>query len=98
MKDIFPSLHTAVPTWLTCFAVGRARKNRRWWLPAIVTGFFAANIIVSTMLLRWHYAIDVVAGLFLGCTAGWLAPRIAAREARERSLMGMRQPWNFDNA
>jgi membrane-associated phospholipid phosphatase len=95
MKDIFPSLHTAVPTLLTWFAVRRARTNRRWRLPALATGFFAANIIVSTMLLRWHYAVDVVAGLALGCGVGWLSPRIAAREARERRRAGMRHPWNF---
>ncbi|HEY4118447.1 MAG TPA: phosphatase PAP2 family protein, partial [Byssovorax sp.] len=71
MKDVFPSLHTAVPTWFTLYALRRARFDKRWVWPARVTGFFAANIVVSTLLLRWHYAIDVIAGLALACVAGF---------------------------
>jgi len=70
MKDIFPSLHTAVPTFLTWFAWQRSRTEPGWRLVTLATGFFAANIIVSTMLLRWHFAIDVVVGLVLG-SAAW---------------------------
>jgi membrane-associated phospholipid phosphatase len=82
MKDIFPSLHTALPTWFALFALHQARRDARWRWPAAITGFFAANIIVSTMFLRWHYAIDVVAGLALAGSAAWLAPRLAAHQAR----------------
>lgn len=96
MKDIFPSLHTALPTWFTLFAIHMARQDARWRLPALVTGFFAANIIFSTMFLRWHYAIDVVAGLALASAAAWIAPRLAAREAArwgdERTPMAL-CPW-----
>jgi len=95
MKDIFPSLHTAFPTFLTLYAWRRARFDRRFRYVAVATGFFAVNIIISTMLLRWHFAIDVVAGLALGSTAAVLAPRIAGAEARLRSRMGLPQAWSF---
>lgn len=95
MKDIFPSLHTAGPTFLTWFAWQRSRTDPRWRWVAIVTGFFAANIIVSTMLLRWHFAVDVVAGLALGTAAGWLAPWLAGAEARWRTSIGVAHAWDF---
>jgi membrane-associated phospholipid phosphatase len=95
MKDVFPSLHTGVPTWFTLFAVNQARSDPRWKWPARITGFFAANIIFSTMLLRWHYAIDVVAGLALASFAGFAAPRLIAWEERWRGRHGYAMPWDF---
>lgn len=95
MKDVFPSLHTAVPTWLTLFAFRRARFDRRWLIPSRVTGFFAANIVISTMMLRWHYAIDVVAGLALATLAATLAPRLARLEEVWRERHGLPLPWSF---
>lgn len=95
MKDVFPSLHTAVPTWLTLVAFHRARIDPRWKWPARVTGFFAGNIVISTMVLRWHYAIDVVAGLALAGTAALLAFRLAAREEAWREKQGLPAPWTF---
>jgi membrane-associated phospholipid phosphatase len=96
MKDIFPSLHTAAPLWFTLFAFERARHDRRWLWPARVTGFFAANIIFSTVFLRWHYVIDVVAGLLLAFTAGTLAPHLARIEEQWRSRHSFAAPWSFD--
>jgi membrane-associated phospholipid phosphatase len=95
MKDIFPSLHTAGPSWFTLYALHQSRSDPRWRWPARITGFFAINIIVSTMLLRWHYGIDVVAGLALALTAGILAPRLAAIEESWRQSMGFPGPWTF---
>lgn len=96
MKDIFPSLHTAAPTWFTLYAIHRAARDRRWLTPAIVVGFFAANIIVSTMLLRWHYAVDVMAGLVLAVSVGLLAPRLARWEEARRARFGHPQPFRFE--
>jgi membrane-associated phospholipid phosphatase len=95
-KDVFPSLHTAAPTFFAIFAWRRARTERLFRVVAPVTTFFAANIIVSTMLLRWHYAIDVVAGLALAAFAGFAAPRLAAAEERWRSARGLALPWSSD--
>ncbi len=95
MKDIFPSLHTAAPFWFTLYALHQARSDRRWRWPARITGFFSMNIIISTMLLRWHYGIDVLAGLTLAITASLLAPRIAALEETWRRSLGFTGPWTF---
>jgi len=96
MKDIFPSLHTAVPFWFTLFSRHQAKTDPRWRWPARITAFFSANIIVSTMLLRWHYGVDVVAGLALATTAGFFAPRLAAREEEWRRSLGFTPPWCFE--
>ena len=95
MKDIFPSLHTAVPLWFTLFALQQAKSDPRWRWPARVTGFFSANIIVSTMLLRWHYGIDVIVGLSLALFAGFLTPILARREEAWRHALGLPAPWHF---
>ncbi|MCC6556482.1 MAG: phosphatase PAP2 family protein [Polyangiaceae bacterium] len=79
MKDVFPSVHTAASVWLTIFAYRQAARDRRWRWPARLTGFTAANIVVSTVLLRWHYAIDVVAGLGLAIVAGAVSRRFSGR-------------------
>jgi membrane-associated phospholipid phosphatase len=96
MKDVFPSLHTAVPTWLTLFSYLQARTDPRWRWPARVVGFFAANIIFSTMLLRWHYAVDVIAGLGLAATARLITPGIVRWEERLRERHGLSLPWVFE--
>ncbi len=88
--DVFPSLHTAFPSYFTLHAIGHRRFGPyRYTWPVLL--FFALNIIVSTMLLRWHYAVDVMAGLALAGTARILAIWISGREWR-RGLDDSRQP------
>ena len=60
-----------------------------------MTGFFAANIIFSTVFLRWHYAIDVVAGLTLATTASLLAPWLARKHDAWRARHGEPLPWEM---
>jgi len=93
MKDIFPSLHTALPAWFALYAANRARHERKWRVAAVVSVFFAVNILVSTMLLRWHYAVDVAAGLALALLASWAAPRLAAWEEAWRARRGFEEAW-----
>ena len=88
-RDIFPSLHTATPVWFTLFAARRARAASAWRTPAIVTGFFAVNIVASTMILRWHYAVDVIAGLALALAVAVAAPRLARWERLRRARAGL---------
>ena len=66
MLDIFPSLHTAYPLMFALHAL-RHRRTLPYRFIWPVSVFFAANIIFSTMFLRWHYAVDVVAGIALAC-------------------------------
>lgn len=91
-KDIFPSLHTAAPTFITLFSF----RNRaflpfsRTW-PIIA--FFALNIVFATMFLRWHWLIDVVAGLSLAVVAHLLSIRVTAWDLRRRSDRGLGPSW-----
>jgi hypothetical protein len=75
--DVFPSLHTAFPCYFALHAIARRRPT--WPLEL----FVALNIVVSTMFLRWHYAVDVIAGLCLAALARAFASASAAA-ARER--------------
>lgn len=65
--DVFPSLHTAV----TLFLMGWLwpRQRRLFW----VLVFPAAGILTSTIYLRYHYAVDVAAGLCLAGIGLWLS-------------------------
>jgi hypothetical protein len=91
-KDIFPSLHTAVPVALTLLAF-RHRKGRvmRWVWPPIM--FVTANIVIATMFLRWHYLIDVVAGLVLAIGSHFGATRITDWELDRRRGSTLSALW-----
>jgi hypothetical protein len=93
LKDVFPSMHTGGPTWLALFAVGQAKRDRRWRIPAIATVFIAANIVASTLILRWHYAIDVIAGLALAFGGSRVAVILVGAEERLRARLGLGDVW-----
>jgi membrane-associated phospholipid phosphatase len=83
-KDIFPSLHTAAPAFITLFSFRhRARLPYRFTWP--LSALFTANIMIATMFLRWHYLIDVVAGLLLATTAALLIGPVVDWELRRRA-------------
>ena len=89
--DIFPSLHTAWPAYFTLHAFAyRDTQPFRWVWP--VLGFVAVNIILATMFLRWHWFIDVAAGLLLAVAARRFAVALASREELRGSLYDARQP------
>jgi membrane-associated phospholipid phosphatase len=85
LRDIFPSLHTAVPTFCALFAW------RHYPRIAPVATFFAVNIMVATIVLRWHYAADVAAGLLLAGFAFALAPRLVEAYQARRAEVGLAQ-------
>lgn len=87
--DIFPSLHTAYPSYFALHAFAhRDRAPYKYVWPIIA--FFALNIIIATMFLRWHWGIDVVFGLLLAASARSLAILVGRRE-EERDETGDRQ-------
>jgi len=66
-RDVFPSMHVAISfvVWLYAY---RNSKKLFWILsPLILSLWF------STVYLRYHYLIDVVAGLILAPLSFWLA-------------------------
>lgn len=72
--DVFPSLHVAVSSFLLGFDF--RHKRRRFWaylLPCL-------GLWLSTLYLRYHYLIDVLAGFALATLALWLAERQFNRE------------------
>jgi hypothetical protein len=91
-KDIFPSLHTAAPTYMAIFSF-RNRKLVPFKYSWPVMAFLATQIIVATMFLRWHYLVDVVAGLALATTAALCGQRIADWERARRQRMGVQPAW-----
>lgn len=85
--DIFPSLHTGLPTLFALHAIRhRGRPPFRYVWP--ISALFAFNIIIATLFLRWHYAIDVVAGFTLAVLAQQIAIRVARRD-RARLAAGL---------
>ncbi len=85
-KDIFPSLHTGAPTFITLFGY-RHRHTMPFRYTWPIMAFFTINIIVATMFLRWHYVIDVVAGLCLAVFARYVAAVVTDRELARRARL-----------
>jgi membrane-associated phospholipid phosphatase len=91
-KDIFPSLHTAGPFFVSLFSF---RHRDKWpfkytW-PFVA--FFSANIVIATMFLRWHYLIDVLAGIALSTSAFFLAGIVSRSEIDHREQSGLSPVW-----
>jgi membrane-associated phospholipid phosphatase len=91
-KDIFPSLHTAAPTIITLLSF-RYRKRLPFRYSWLIVGFFTLNIIIATMFLRWHWLLDVVAGLILATLSWRLAIFITDRDLERRRRLGLGPSW-----
>ncbi|MBI5480505.1 MAG: phosphatase PAP2 family protein [Deltaproteobacteria bacterium] len=75
-RDCFPSLHTAITAIALVYLV-RFRARWRWGgvLLAICTPLIV-SLWASTIYLRYHYAVDVVAGFALAALCTLLAPAL----------------------
>jgi membrane-associated phospholipid phosphatase len=71
-RATFPSLHTGLSV-TGLILVRRYSTNR---LYRIAFTIWVAGIVFSTVYLRWHYVIDVIAGLALAIFVTYLARRI----------------------
>ncbi len=73
--DCFPSLHTAVSSIALAY-LWRLRGSRhgRVWLLACAP--FVTLLIASTLYLRYHYLVDVLAGFGLAAICVGLAPAL----------------------
>lgn len=58
-RDAFPSGHTAIAITVLAMA---ARYQRRLFYPLLV---ITVSLMISTVYLRYHYVIDVIAGVLL---------------------------------
>lgn len=88
LKDIFPSLHTAGPLFIALISFRyRARVPYRYTWPFVV--FACLNIVIATMFLRWHYLIDVVAGVLLAGFVMLIVPALIEFELERRDREGL---------
>ena len=69
-RDAFPSGHTEM-TLISMYLAARYRLHSRYVLYA-----FGTLLIISTVYLRYHYVIDLVAGLAFMLFVVWTAPII----------------------
>ncbi len=71
--DCFPSGHTLVTSIVLWFAWKYSRRS------LVILGPLGLGILASTMYLRYHYVIDVLAGLAICAVLSATAPRMVAR-------------------
>jgi membrane-associated phospholipid phosphatase len=81
-RAAFPSLHAAA----SLVALVCAWRYGRGWFRALLP--FVLGLWVSTIYLRHHYFVDLVAGWLLAPAALWLAPRVDAWWARRQRALG----------
>ena len=81
-RAAFPSLHAAA----SLVALVGAWRYLRWWFWVLLP--FVVGLWASTIYLRHHYFVDLVAGWLLAPAAVWLAPRIDAWWARRQRALG----------
>ncbi|MFB3923124.1 MAG: phosphatase PAP2 family protein [Terriglobia bacterium] len=86
-RDVFPSLHVGISlvVWLYAY-----RNSRRlfWILSPLILSLF-----VSTIYLRYHYLIDVVAGLILAPLAFGLSNWLFKRAGEVQFAVGLPRAW-----
>lgn len=87
--DVFPSIHFAAMLYLLMFDWQHYRR-RFWWalLPCVVLWF-------STLYLRFHYVVDLLAGLIVTLiawyTAKWYEQSALARRVTEEEAVALSQ-------
>jgi membrane-associated phospholipid phosphatase len=78
--DVFPSVHVAASLYLLLFDWRHAR--RRFWLALLP----CAILWFSTLYLRFHYFVDVLAGIAVAVAGWWMAQRFEA-ETRGQPML-----------
>ena len=69
-RDCFPSLHNGVIFLILLFAFKHQKTYAFIFLP------FAIALFISTLYLRYHYFIDMIAGFILATAMFYLGPII----------------------
>jgi len=85
-SNCFPSLHVALPT-LATLSIGRISRTR-----GTVSGLLTLGVAVSTMLIKQHFFVDVVAGAFLGIVTYLL---FVARYPMKKAVFQHTVPRNY---
>jgi membrane-associated phospholipid phosphatase len=97
-RAAFPSLHTAISlSMLVC-----SWRFLRTWFWMVLP--FVLGLWVSTIYLRHHYAVDLLAGFALAPLALWMAPHVDGwwaskqREVGEEPVRGAPAPTGEEEA
>jgi membrane-associated phospholipid phosphatase len=69
-RDCFPSLHTGISIIMLVFIYRYWRKLTFVYAPIVL------SILASTIYLRAHYVIDVIAGILLSVFTSWICPKL----------------------
>lgn len=69
----FPSMHVASTTLMALYARSYNRRLGR------VIAAFAGLIMLGSVLLAWHYAVDGYAGALVAVSSWWIAGRLVRR-------------------
>ncbi len=91
-RDVFPSLHTAAPTMLALLSY-RHRRSALFRFSWPFLAFAAVNIIGATLYLRWHYAVDVLAGGAVAGSSVAFAAFVVPWERARRASLGVDPAW-----
>ncbi len=70
-RDCFPSGHTMM-TFMTILLA--FRYNSKFKYIVLVLG---SSLIISTLYMRYHYLVDMIAGLFFGALSLYIEPKIS---------------------
>ncbi len=86
-RDVFPSLHVGISFLVWLYAYRNSR--RLFW----ILFPFILSLWISTVYLRYHYLVDVLAGLILAPLCYWLANWLFKRFGEVRLSMNVPAKW-----
>jgi len=69
-RDAFPSGHVGVSVLVLYYAWKYCRRAFPGYL------LIVSSMVMSTVYLRYHYVVDVLAGFLLSIVSGWVASRL----------------------
>ncbi len=76
--DVFPSGHTMIAVVVLIVAFQRMRKAFWFFLPITI------SLVISTVYCRYHYVVDVLAGIFLAFVTAPAGDRLYDRLVQSR--------------
>ena len=69
-RDCFPSLHNGIIFLILLFTFKQSKIYALFFLP------FAISLFISTLYLRYHYFVDMIAGFVLAAIVFFFGPRL----------------------
>ena len=86
-RDVFPSMHVAISflAWMYAF-----RNSRRLFF---LLAPFVLSLWVSTVYLRYHYLVDVLAGLVIAPLCFWFANGLSKRFGEVQFALPLPAQW-----